>query len=320
LLLDRISIIIPVYNVEAYLRRCLDSVINQTHTNLEIICVDDGSTDNSGSICDEYAERDSRIRVFHKKNGGVSSARNVGLDNFTSDYLGFVDADDQIEPYMYKELYSAMISEEASLSAVNFTRNGIVETPREPTSTGIFTRNEMLLYAIRNVHYAGFGRIVCNKLFYSRVIRDNKMKFDESLKIAEDFRFLAELLLYDKLSGVFVDKPLYHYLRRDNSLMCSQDYSHSLDELRSYKEISTAADNIGLQSITIWLKRQHCYNASLLLEKALRQNDTNLVEVLQNELFIYARAYIESNSEYPERIERINKMIMEAGIEKSNPG
>ncbi|HJA50079.1 MAG TPA: glycosyltransferase, partial [Candidatus Fusicatenibacter intestinipullorum] len=92
----KISVIIPVYNVEKYLKRCLDSVINQTYKNLEIILIDDGSTDNSGKICDEYAQKDERIIVIHKENGGVSSARNKGLDICIGDYISFIDSDDWI--------------------------------------------------------------------------------------------------------------------------------------------------------------------------------------------------------------------------------
>ena len=101
---ERISVIVPVYKVEPYLRKCLDSIVNQTYRNLEIILVDDGSPDNCGRICDEYAERDNRIRVIHQKNGGVSSARNEGLKIASGDWIGWVDSDDWIEPDMFEYL------------------------------------------------------------------------------------------------------------------------------------------------------------------------------------------------------------------------
>ncbi len=94
----KISVIVPVYNVEQYLPRCIDSILAQTFTDFELLLIDDGSRDNSGKICDEYAEKDSRIRVFHKENGGVSSARNVGLDNTCGEYVSFIDSDDWIGP------------------------------------------------------------------------------------------------------------------------------------------------------------------------------------------------------------------------------
>lgn len=114
--LPTISVIIPVYNTEKYLHRCIDSILAQTFTNFELLLVDDGSTDNSGKICDEYAKKDSRVRVFHKENGGVSSARNVGLDNARGEWIAFVDSDDWIEHTMYKSLYDKVILESADIA------------------------------------------------------------------------------------------------------------------------------------------------------------------------------------------------------------
>ena len=103
--MSKISVIVPVYNVEKFIKRCLDSIINQTMRDLEIILVNDGSTDNSGKICDEYAQLDNRITVIHKENGGLSSARNTGLDVATGEWIAFVDSDDYIEKNMYEVLY-----------------------------------------------------------------------------------------------------------------------------------------------------------------------------------------------------------------------
>lgn len=106
-----ISIIVPVYNVDAYLKQCIDSILNQKYENFELLLVDDGSTDKSGDICDVYGKRDKRVRVFHKKNGGVSSARNVGLDNAKGDWIAFVDSDDIVTPSYLSGLYSDVKSD-----------------------------------------------------------------------------------------------------------------------------------------------------------------------------------------------------------------
>lgn len=116
---DLITIIIPVYNVEGYLKRCLDSVVNQTYKNTEIILIDDGSSDNSGKICDEYAQKDNRIKVFHKANGGQSSARNLGIDNASGNYIGFIDSDDWIEREMYEVLYRNIVMYDADVSDID---------------------------------------------------------------------------------------------------------------------------------------------------------------------------------------------------------
>ena len=115
----QISVIVPIYNVEKYLAKCIDSIINQTLTNIEIILVNDGSTDNSRKIIDKYDKKDSRIKVIHKKNGGQGSARNAGLDIAKGEYIGFVDSDDWIDSNMYENLYNAAISNNADIVVCN---------------------------------------------------------------------------------------------------------------------------------------------------------------------------------------------------------
>ncbi|OOL43593.1 glycosyl transferase family 2, partial [Enterococcus faecium] len=110
--------IVPVYKVEKYLRKCVDSILAQTFTDFEVILVDDGSPDNSGKICDEYAEKDNRVRVIHKENGGLSSARNAGIDVARGKYLGFVDSDDYIDEDMYEILYENLKIHDADISSV----------------------------------------------------------------------------------------------------------------------------------------------------------------------------------------------------------
>ena len=129
-----ISIIVPIYNVEKYLKKCIDSIINQTYKNLEIILVDDGSPDNCGKICDEYAKKDNRIKVIHKENGGVSSARNVGVENATGEYIGFVDSDDYIEKDMYEVLINNLKKENADISIISnyeVYKNKIIENKKK---------------------------------------------------------------------------------------------------------------------------------------------------------------------------------------------
>ena len=116
----KISIIVPVYKVEKYLDKCVNSIVGQTYKNLEIILVDDGSPDNCPAMCDEWAQKDSRIKVIHKKNGGLSSARNAGLDACTGDYIGFVDSDDWIEPDMYEYLLNIGMKNNADVSRCEF--------------------------------------------------------------------------------------------------------------------------------------------------------------------------------------------------------
>ena len=115
---DLISVIVPVYNMEQYMERCVNSIINQTYHNLEIILVDDGSTDHSTAMCDEYALRDERIKVVHKPNGGLSDARNAGLAVVSGNYVGYVDSDDWIEPQMYEKMYAACVEKQCTGGSV----------------------------------------------------------------------------------------------------------------------------------------------------------------------------------------------------------
>ena len=115
-----LSVIVPVYNIKReYLERCIASICNQTYKNLEILLVDDGSTDGSGAVCDEFAKKDERIRVFHKENGGSSSARNLGIENATGEYLGFIDSDDFIEPDMYELLAEAIQKHQVKMAQIS---------------------------------------------------------------------------------------------------------------------------------------------------------------------------------------------------------
>lgn len=114
--MPKISVIVPVYNVAPYLKKCVDSIINQTFTDIEIILVDDGSTDESGTICDQYAQKDSRVKVIHKPNGGLSDARNSGLEVCSGEYIGFVDSDDWISPDMYETLIHFAVKEDLDVA------------------------------------------------------------------------------------------------------------------------------------------------------------------------------------------------------------
>jgi len=310
--MDKISVIIPVYNVEPYIRKCLDSVINQTYTNLEILCINDGSIDSSGKICDEYAKKDGRIRVFHQPNQGVAAARNIGLRNITGQYIGFVDSDDWIEPYMYEVLYKSLVDNNVTFSVVSFSMDydDRIEfaQPREKIKDNqVLTREEMLLYAFRAFHYAGFNLVLWNKLFSTEFLLRNGIFFDESTKISDDVIFTTQIILSDNCSGIYTNKHLYHYYQRNMSLVNNKE--HNLLRLYESQKPIVMADKSGYEDISIWAKREHCYKASLLAEEALLNKNEELLLNMQAEMGIYLDEYIETNKDYPERIERINSLL-----------
>ena len=210
-----ISVIVPVYNVAGYLPRCVDSILNQTYGNLEILLVDDGSADDSGRICDEYAEKDPRIRVIHKENGGLSSARNAGLDVSSGQYVGFVDSDDWIEPEMYAELLALMERNYAQLvCAGRYDVNG---------DTGEKTMGLCPQSRERISGEALAGRIflwdhcdssACDKL-YRRELFDG-IRYPEG-KTCEDVPVTYRLALKARWA-VLCDQPYYNYFHRSGSI------------------------------------------------------------------------------------------------------
>jgi len=295
---DKISIIIPVYNVEPYIRKCLDSVINQTYRNLEIICVNDGSTDGSGKICDEYAAKDNRIKVFHKVNGGLSSALNVGLENFKGSYLGFVDSDDWVEPNMFEVLYESLKNSEAHISVANYFKDTDAESipmsNKERIPDGIIDTKNMLLYPLKRDYYMGFCGYVWNKLYSANIVTE---RFDNDIKYGMDVLFNTATILTSKCTGVYTDKPLYHYYQRNDAISKLKSFNIKADILTVYKRVEKLLIDGGYSDISYWARGFYCYHASVILE------------MLQSEIRDHLNDYIETNKEFPEKIERMRGLL-----------
>lgn len=218
-----ISIIVPVYNVEQYLEKCIISLINQTHKKIEIILVDDGSTDKSGLICDKYHLKDSRVKVVHKSNGGLSDARNAGLDISQGTYIGFVDADDYVDHTMYRTLLEMCLKENVKISCVRFDTFGDATLPiPEPTYKKMrLTSDEFLMILCdqnSNYYYhASFS--VWDRLYHKEVI--NGLYFPMG-RCFEDILFTTRAIINAKVCYCY-DAPLYHYrIRKNGSISNSQ--------------------------------------------------------------------------------------------------
>ena len=208
-----VSIIVPVYKVEPYLRRCLDSLSNQTYTHLEIILVDDGSPDGCPQICDEYAAQDNRIVVIHKENGGVSDARNVGLDICKGKFIAFVDSDDWVEQQYAETLLAPLLSENADISIGNHRifSNEKENFPIDELKSGMFSNQEIIneMFTTRNQYKILWGKIFRKELF------DN-VRFPVG-KIYEDE--YAGYIPYFFAKKIFcINQILYHYQKRSDSI------------------------------------------------------------------------------------------------------
>lgn len=216
--MPKVSIIVPIYKAEKYLRCCLDSIRQQTFTDWECILVDDGSPDGSGDICDEYAHRDSRFRVFHKENGGVSSARNLGIDNSNGDFFCFFDADDLIP----KDSLSALIalySDDIDSTVGGFQILGtdnVTLFELKTQSTHRINFNE----AIRDFYPNGsmdWQRYLWNRMFRAEAIHKYHIRFREDIYYKEDGLFLVEFLCKSQKDVVYVEEIVYRYRKSEGS-------------------------------------------------------------------------------------------------------
>lgn len=245
----KVSIIVPVYNVDKYFRRCVDSLLCQTYSNIEIILVDDGSTDKSGSICDEYLYIDKRIKVIHKKNGGLSSARNAGLEIAVGEYIGFLDSDDWARPEMIEFLLSIIMEENSEIAQCGFTpfiegqqlsEYAKKDYIREPTVHLSCVDAYNQLYGIDVNNWINF--ITWNKL-YKRGLFDS-LRFSEGMH-NEDVIMTAKIIaLCSKIS--ISNTPMVYYMQRENSIMGEQrknKYKMAYEHFKAFKSISDYFEN-----------------------------------------------------------------------------
>ena len=226
-----ISIIIPVYKVEKYLNCCLDSVLSQTFSDFEVILVDDGSPDNCGKICDEYAKKDPRFCVIHKENGGISDARNAGLKVATGRYIGFVDSDDYIEPEMYAVLYRMIQEENADIAVCGMyncfgSKRTVQYSPKE---TFVCDGKQALAFMLEGKKVEA---VVCNKLYRKEFFHKYSFLKD---KIYEDIFLLPSLFLSsDKV--VVTTEHYYNYRHRAESITTSPYSEAAWDMVDAYKQ------------------------------------------------------------------------------------
>ncbi|MDD3239896.1 MAG: glycosyltransferase family 2 protein [Lachnospira sp.] len=220
-----ISVIVPIYNVSKYLHQCIDSIINQTYNNLEIILVDDGSTDDSGTICDEYALADARIAVIHKKNGGLVSARKAGMRYAKGEYIGYVDGDDWIEPQMYEKLYQIISRFDVQIVLCDHFENNQnnLKMVHSCFEEGIYHKQDLIneIYPqmiSRNKFYEqGVSAAVWGKLYKKDVIEEFQLEVDDRIIMGEDAACIYPCMLY--VSSIYIlHDCLYHYRQTMDSI------------------------------------------------------------------------------------------------------
>lgn len=289
-----VSIIVPIYNVENYLRKCLDSIRNQTHLHLEVIMINDGSVDNSQQICTEYTKLDSRFILINKENGGLASARNKGLEYCNGEYIVCVDSDDWIEHNMVEKMLTNMLIYDADMSVCSFyiEEGNKTRLHDQFKNVEIFTKEESLRYMILPNKFYGFS---WNKMYKSAII--GNQKYDEKILKGEDSPFSCEYIL--KCNRVVYDTiPLYHYRQdtisisrskfKDNKMTVLDSYMHIIDLLRA----SNFSDDL------ILLQETQYANQLLSLIVNIFKTDSKRYykqrKKIKKEMFVYYKKYLVS--------------------------
>lgn len=231
---DLISVIIPVYNVEKYLKKCVDSVLKQDYINIEIILVDDGSTDSSGNICDEYSNKyPNKVKVIHKKNGGLSDARNYGIKKSSGKYLIFVDSDDWIEENTISYSYKEIIENNAQIAVygISIDQEGKKAKIKKPSEKRIISSKLAIIYLNS---FRGIDVSACNKMFCREIF--NNIEFPVG-KLCEDYYIMYKLFENTK-QIILIPEVFYHYYQRPNSIVrnsnLNMDYLYAAEEEMKY--------------------------------------------------------------------------------------
>ncbi|MCR5206958.1 MAG: glycosyltransferase [Eubacterium sp.] len=307
-----ISVIVPVYNVSKYLDRCVESIVNQTYKNLEIILVDDGSPDNCPAICDEWAQKDSRIQVIHKENGGVSSARNAGLDAANGVYIAFVDSDDYISSEMYQILVKLVVAENADVGSCNIAlreENGEIRPSvhfgDKTVEGGDNIVKDYLTYGLCDPG-------VPNKLYSSRIIPAS-LRFDENRKIGEDYLFNYYVFkLAEKVCTISTE--LYYYcFERDDSAVHSNSEEMFLRWQNTKQILGDLKGSGDLYSACL---KRYANELLCCCRELLRSNDTELKKSLYP-LFVEE---IRENGDSFASLELSSKNKLSLGLLRSFPG
>lgn len=279
-----ISIIVPVYNVEIYLERCIDSILSQTYENLEVILIDDGSTDASGRICDAYKEQDSRVIVIHQKNGGLSFARNTGIEAASGEFISCIDSDDFVAPDFVKTLYHNIEAEDADISVCNFNyyyEDGSIKSHGSDKMYKVCAPDEAieLIGRARDFTASAWGKLYRKKLFKEVCYPVGKLCEDQ---------FVIYKLIMQCTKIVFDTSALYHYLIRSGSIMTSANPKKMLDAVEAAKENEKLIKKVYPQLAYICVLR----NLEAYFEVISRCTLKNLQESILKNTAYEARRYV----------------------------
>ncbi len=297
---DLISIIVPVYNIEKYIFECLDSITKQTYENIEIILVDDGSTDNSSKICDEFSKKDERMKVIHKINEGVSKARNIGINEAHGKYITFIDSDDYVDKNYVKFLYDEIISCDADVSicgTIDIDDNNVFIKKSIPFDN-ILNSEEALKQLLNEKFYTS---VIWSKMYKNNIAKN--VKFREDLKISEDLVYLYNVIKNSKIIKVNTNLNTYYYrLHKSNTTSCefNDDWEKEIQICKNIIEDCQINFN---DLLPYAIKRYIRINYSCMM-KILRYNqDIEIYNKLKNNIKKYFKYYMKDR-----KINKIDKI------------
>ena len=226
--MPKVSIIVPVFKAEKYLRECVDSILNQKFQDWTLLLVDDGSPDCSGKICDDYAQKDKRIQVIHKPNGGVSSARNYALELVESDWLTFVDADDCLYSNALYRMISIAEKDQVDFIQCSFNRV-FEEGQHDGSSSGVLSANDYVFFSYMGTHVWG-------SFFKTSIVQNNNLRFDTNVRLGEDQMFVLDYLLHTQ-KVCYIGEKLYFYRDNNESAVHNTKLEYEIESIKAFKAL-----------------------------------------------------------------------------------
>lgn len=290
---DLISIIVPIYNTEKYLKRCINSIIEQSYRNIEILLIDDGSTDNSFEICNELKRKDNRIKVFRKENEGVSATRNLGIKYSNGKYICFIDSDDWIEKKYIQILKDSIISYDLSAckyQLIDDKNNKKVCKIDKSFSLNVGETLDILFYnGNYKISYQGY---IFNKLFKKDIIEKYNIKFDENIYYNEDRLFVFQYIIHCTNNIFFSNYIGYNYYQRVNSAMNQKKYTKKMyTEFIAFEKMITIASNSQYKHISELIKNEYVNHSLNMFIRYYKENG-EIIKIYKDNVKKYLNSII----------------------------
>lgn len=310
-----LSVIIPLYNAQHTLDACLKSVCNQKEILLEIILINDGSSDATHEMCLRYAENDSRIKFITRQNGGVAAARNSGLEIASGKYITFADQDDWIEPDAYTVLVKEADNENADMVVFGYSKDmdgsvSLMQNRRHIPKI-ISEKEDLIRYAFFREEYRAFAAFVWNKIFKREFLEKYDITFDGTLRRGDDVLFFAEVAAYGPKT-VYVDKNYYHYVQRADSVvhtLTKENIGRLGEILVGYdRAIKLLSEKEVSENVLSFMKCFYAFHASTLYELSRNYNLDEQCEYYRKQMLRYRAEYNHQNKDYPDRIQRMDRL------------